>query len=301
MGLDSLQAMTLVAEISCHIPVNLSVLDMLREPTVEHIASCIQRLQAETAADAEGTESAGPAAKESGSAVYPLSTQQREWYRLWRDDPDNIKNNISMVFSFSPLVDLQRLKVALERVIALHPQMNGSVEDAALPRWVRHDDAPPAIEVCLLSEEEFVKKQAGFARGFDLFHGPLYRMAICKTPAAVSLLIDMFHIICDGVSVTILLRDLARFYRGEAVKKEDWTGFDESAYCVEAGTNAEARRFHAFYEKQFAPFVTPAGSPGTRITAPLHKALAAMQGGRCRFFHTASTTPSCTSFAAHTR
>ncbi len=54
-----------------------------------------------------------------------------------------------------------------------------------------------------------------FIKAFDLAKPPLMRAGLIEIePARHVLVVDMHHIISDGVSVNILMKDLSRIYEG---------------------------------------------------------------------------------------
>lgn len=57
---------------------------------------------------------------------------------------------------------------------------------------------------------------ASFVRRFDLAKAPLFRIGLLKLEEnRHMLLFDMHHLISDGVSIGIILEELARIYKGE--------------------------------------------------------------------------------------
>ena len=57
-----------------------------------------------------------------------------------------------------------------------------------------------------------------FIRSFDLGKAPLFRAKMVKAKDKNYLLIDMHHIIADGVSMSILIKEFAQLYNGESLK-----------------------------------------------------------------------------------
>jgi amino acid adenylation domain-containing protein/non-ribosomal peptide synthase protein (TIGR01720 family) len=77
---------------------------------------------------------------------------------------------------------------------------------AELPlRHIELDDDDPRIA------DQFLRQDR--ERGFDMIGGPLIRAALIETPSQSSLLLTMHHLIVDGWSGAILLRELGTLYR----------------------------------------------------------------------------------------
>ena len=67
-----------------------------------------------------------------------------------------------------------------------------------------------------MSEAELEAYKQEFVRPFNLSKGPLYRMEIVETEACVYLLMDVHHLVADGASVDIMLRQLCSAMEGHA-------------------------------------------------------------------------------------
>lgn len=128
-------------------------------------------------------------------------------------------------------LDVARLQGALDAVVARHdslrarfPMVEGApvqaVADALrLPLEVRRVTA--AIDACAFEAEARTHAQAMAGQPFDLSAGPLARVQLLQSGDGGAMLVAVFHhIICDGASLDVFLRDLARAYdeigRGEA-------------------------------------------------------------------------------------
>ncbi len=72
-------------------------------------------------------------------------------------------------------------------------------------RHIELDDDDPRIA------DQFLRQDRD--RGFDMIGGPLIRAALIETPSQSSLLLTMHHLIVDGWSGAILLRELGTLYR----------------------------------------------------------------------------------------
>ena len=66
-----------------------------------------------------------------------------------------------------------------------------------------------------VSPEEFHKLSEHLVQPFALFHQPLFRARVFRSDGILYLFMDMHHTISDGVSLGILLEDIAKAYRQE--------------------------------------------------------------------------------------
>lgn len=156
-----------------------------------------------------------------GVETFPLSfAQERLWFSE-QLDPGTSQFTISSALRVTGRLHEDRLRSALARLVARHEAMrtrfvdrgNGPVQEVLdrieLPLQVIDvADRPAALDGIV----------AGHANtGLDLATAPALRIALVQLGGDQSvLLIAMHHIICDGVSAEILLRDLTAFYAAEA-------------------------------------------------------------------------------------
>jgi hypothetical protein len=79
-----------------------------------------------------------------------------------------------------------------------------------------HDVVDLKIQYYPLSQVGSREIIGDFLRPFELSRAPLGRVGLIEeSPARYILMIDMHHIITDGISMEILIRDFAGLYRGE--------------------------------------------------------------------------------------
>ena len=71
---------------------------------------------------------------------------------------------------------------------------------------------------------------ASLIRPFDLQKDLLFRSAVIRSAAGVTLFLDIHHIIFDGTSISLLLAHIDRAYRGETLAPEVFTAND---YAIE--------------------------------------------------------------------
>ncbi|ODN72164.1 non-ribosomal peptide synthetase [Methylobrevis pamukkalensis] len=152
-----------------------------------------------------------------GANAEPLLSfaQQRQW-ALARLEPENPFYNMPVAVRLTGTPDLPRLAIAFEHLADRHEMLRSRYPDAGGKPSV---DVLPRLSVSLgvravPAEELEAALLAEARRPFDLAAGPLFRVAVFSpAPGAHVLLLVLHHIIADALSMTILLRDLARICR----------------------------------------------------------------------------------------
>ncbi|MFG2595291.1 amino acid adenylation domain-containing protein [Streptomyces sp. NPDC048462] len=116
------------------------------------------------------------------------------------------------------LVDPDRLRAALQLLLDRHPLLRASfrqlpggevvqrlTDHVTLP-WQEADTAETALDDVLRADR---------ARPFDLARPPLLRATLVRDGHRHRLLLTLHHIVADGWSVSVLLRELTAAYRGD--------------------------------------------------------------------------------------
>ncbi|MGG0119834.1 plipastatin non-ribosomal peptide synthetase PpsD, partial [Bacillus subtilis] len=104
---------------------------------------------------------------------------------------------------------------AFKELIKRHESLRTSFEQDAGGDPVQriHDEVPFTLQTTVLGERTEQESAAAFIKPFDLSQAPLFRAQIVKvSDERHLLLVDMHHIISDGVSVNILIREFGELY-----------------------------------------------------------------------------------------
>ena len=159
----------------------------------------------------EGNISGGQAeavAEKAGDSV-PLSASQSGIYVDCMKSPDATTYNIPSVISFSPDTEAEEIKKAVTRVLAAHPSIyvHFDIVDNQVMS-VRDEISDPEIPVLEMTDEECEKYKDDFVKAFHLNRGPLFDFAIVKTNSDIKLFADFHHLVFDGFSMSLFLKEL---------------------------------------------------------------------------------------------
>ena len=159
-------------------------------------------------------------ARERSGPVAALFAQQRLWF-FDQLEPNSASYNIPIVLRISGKLNAAALESSLAEVVRRHEALRTSfalVE--GVPVQVVHDIDGwhlPLIELNTMPEPEreaeiFMKNEA--VRPFDLQAGPLFRATLLQLAAEEHvLLLTMHHIVSDGWSMSVLVREAATLYQ----------------------------------------------------------------------------------------
>ncbi|MCP5105825.1 MAG: AMP-binding protein, partial [bacterium] len=201
LGGSSLKAIGMISRVHRQMNVKLPLTEVFRVPTIRALARLIE--------DSAGDDYAAiePAPQMD---YYPLSSAQKRLYILQQLEPELTVYNMPMVFTMftdGGEPDIERLERTFKKLIQRHECLRTSfIMHDGHPVQRIHDHAPFKIETPTIIND--------FIRSFDLAAAPLMRMGILSGENPL-LMVDMHHIISDGVSHGILIADFFALYNGE--------------------------------------------------------------------------------------
>ena len=175
--------------------------------------------------------------------AYPLTQTQGGIFVECAANPKSTIYNIPFLFRLDETVDLQRLKKAVEMTVEAHPYIKTTLHmDENGDIWQkRGDEAPFEVVVRdLLDEETLVKP-------YELMDGRLFRIELYDTPGGKYLFMEFHHIISDGTSCGIFIRDINRAYAGEQPQCESFSGYEAALVEQKALQGGEYVSAKAYY------------------------------------------------------
>ena len=215
LGGDSIKAVLL--QDACN-ALRLAAMDIFEGRTPASIAGRLEARGAEGPRAADAFEGC-----DGTPAPRKLTDSQLGIYLECVQNPAATMYNIPCRFRFpnGAGVDAGRLPDAIRAVVDAYPVFRtktGMLDGE--PALIPDGTLPCEIPVKRAREQDMDAIGRAFVRPFDLASGPLFRFEIDRTEEADYLFMDIHHIIFDGASADVFLRQLARAYALEPLQPE---------------------------------------------------------------------------------
>ncbi len=208
LGGHSLKAINIAAKINKELNVSVPLREMFMTPTIKGLANYVKGTKQSVYSRIEPVEK---------SEYYPLSSAQKRMYTLQQFEENNISYNMPMIMTLEGELDKTKLEETFDKLIQRHEALRTSFEVIeGEPVQIANKEISFEIEYTEADKEKAKKIAAEFVKAFDLSKAPLFRVALTKINEQEHILmIDMHHIISDGVSMGILTKEFIELYDGK--------------------------------------------------------------------------------------
>ncbi|UCH92294.1 MAG: amino acid adenylation domain-containing protein [Candidatus Aminicenantes bacterium] len=281
LGGDSLKAMTVTSRIHKELKANIPLAEFFKYPTISSLAKYINQA-------AGPYISVYPLEKKE---YYPLTPAQQRLYFLRELDRENTVYNLLMVLAANKAIEKAKLETAIKQLIARHESLRTSFRmmNDQLVQQI-HEKVEFEIQFLATEDTEDKeeknyklqitnykqntkyklqntnKKEAGthhpsfliphsFSRPFDLSRAPLLRVGILKTREQTAekhiLLVDMHHIISDGISINLLINEFMKVYKGENLPPREIQYKDFAGWQTHKKQQEKIHRQELYWKNQW--------------------------------------------------
>ncbi|MBH5318588.1 amino acid adenylation domain-containing protein [Paenibacillus sp. GSMTC-2017] len=209
LGGHSLKAAALVSKLQEKFGVHVPLRQLFLYPTVESIANLIS---------SEQVEKHQPIVRQAAAPFYPMSRAQRRQYMLGMIAGNTTMYHVPFALQIRGKLDIKQLEKAFKSLIARHESLRTTFHFAEGEfRQIVHGDVAFVLEKITVDDgSSFDPKR--FMKPFDLEKAPLLRAGIYSIDHECHLLmLDMHHIVTDGMSTQVLVNELSQLYSGNVL------------------------------------------------------------------------------------
>ena len=209
LGGQSLKATIVISKIHKALNKEVPLKVLFMSPTIKGLSSYLQNAQEKLYSNIERLPQ---------KEYYEASSAQKRMYVLQQFDSSSTAYNMPAIFQVEGEVSKERVEEVLQELVNRHEALRtyfetieGDIVQKVNSTYVF------AMEYKAVCEDINLVAKA-FVRSFDLGKAPLFRALMVESKYKTYLLIDMHHIISDGVSVSILIKEFASLYNGEILE-----------------------------------------------------------------------------------
>lgn len=228
-GLTSISAIKLAVQVNKRYGVALDSKSLVKSGTLQSIENEIlaAMLNGQSATQQKTEKDSSLYTLNSSLKSVPLSYAQTGVYFECLKNPTSTIYNIPYLLTYPAGTDADRLAECVKQVVGQHPELSVhfTTEGDTIVQTTE-GSVPVEIPFSVMKKEELDEYKNEFVRPFNLQKAPLYRFEIVKTDDTVHLLMDIHHLVFDGGSADLLIRQIGTALEGKPVEKETYTYLD---------------------------------------------------------------------------
>ena len=219
----------------------IKVTDLFEHETAEELATIL-----------EGTkDDAGePIPTVEEKEFYPMSSTQRRMYLLWQMDKQGTAYNLPVIMKMTGEIDPDGVINAVKKIIQRHEILRTAFvekDGELVQKIISADNAKYDIaytEDTRSKDEELISK---FIKPFDLEKGETVRVELVRISDGWLLMTDVHHIVSDGMSGGIFIKEFANIYNGEVIELQPRQYKDYSEWMRSRDLSIQA----SYWKEQF--------------------------------------------------
>ena len=225
LGADSLAIIRFVSEIYSKMNIRISIQDVYSHCCIKDLAQFMSNLK---------TEKVSNIKKHKEASYYPVSSAQRRIFYTVNMEPNNLAYNTPFGLVFHKKPNIKKLESCIKKILNSHDAFktyfyleNNDVVQRLLP------SVDFKLKVCDYKNDKFIQP-------FNLAKAPLAHIELDHYDNKYLLQLDIHHIICDGSSISIFIKELCDLYNNKEVK---FSKIDYIDYSVSEKINKEDEKY----------------------------------------------------------
>ena len=244
IGGHSLKATIAVNQIEARTGCRLTLQEFLQGGTVENLAVLIEE---------KGTNDYQPIPKAEKKETYEATSAQKRIYLVHELEPEETAYNIPAVLKVGTRLDKEKVTGVFQKLQQRHEALRSRfvTEDGILMQYIEQE-ASFVIEyeeTKSLDSQEIRKSVEKFIRPFSLDCAPLFRAKLVQSMEESILMIDLHHIIADGISMAILQKEFSDLYNGTGALADGGIDYhDYSEWMAKRDMNGQRKYWVDMYE-----------------------------------------------------
>jgi len=243
-GVSSIGSIKLCSLLAEELGIPVQIRNLRKYPTVRKLEEFVKKsrgAESEKAEEVTGSQYA---------ADHPISKTMEGIFTECISKPDSTFYNVPYLVKLSPEIDEERLKNALVSAVEAHPYMKTELFtdlDGRIRQHRKINDTFSADRIKLVEAKSIDAIKDKLVKPFKITDSTLFEISLIHADG-LYLFLNFHHIITDGTSIFIFLRDVESAYAGGNVIEEKYSGFDVAEDEQRARTKedlADAKEYYA--------------------------------------------------------
>lgn len=282
LGGDSIHAMRAINLINKHLGIKVEISELLKHPTIERFADYFHHVYLNREKGKNIFAAIGSAGQRE---AYPLSSAQKRLFILNQAENENTDYNWPIILILKGVLDRNRLEKAFKELTARHEALRtafGFMDGEPVQRIYGKIE----VEISYIaSEREKVQKIIEDSiRPYDLEQIPLFRIVLIELDSKEHIMLfDMHHIVSDGISTDILIREFSSLYNGSTLPPVKIQYKDYACWQHESMRSEYMKKQEGYWLSKLCSLhytelpkknaVSPAKKDGAEIRLPIDEGL----------------------------
>ncbi len=248
LGGDSLKAITMIARVHKELNTDVPLTEFFEGPTIRRLAEYVSGAE-------KGTRPLPLIPNADKKEHYALSSAQKRLFLLENLGNTGTAYNIFSSVNIDGPLDVERLEETFQTLVRRHESFRTSFHlIGGEPAQRIHRDLELEVEHFDLpgNRGETMEIVEGFVCPFDLARPPLLRVGLVKTGEEKHILmVNMHHIVSDGVSMVNFIKEFTLLYAGEPLPPLTLQYKDFSEWQNILLTSGEMEKQENYWLEQF--------------------------------------------------
>lgn len=244
LGGHSIIAVRLIHNIQQQFSVSINLRKIFEYATIARQAKLVEQSR---------TRNSDVIVKVEDREFYPASSAQEGLFYEHMLDKNALGYNIYSAYRINGDVDVDRIANVFQILIDRHESLRTgfTLKDERIVQYIR-EKVDFRLNVITTGRHESAKDAfENFVQPFDLSNPPLLRCSLLLNEKHGNFLfVDIHHIVCDGISLNILMNDFKSIYKGQHLQPLELRYVDYACWQKEKSSVLESQR--EFWMKQLS-------------------------------------------------
>lgn len=244
-GGHSIRAMELAFNVEKEFNLNIPMVKILNNPTIRELCEIIDSVEPRLETEATNTVA---------SLSYPASSAQQRLYMLHEMARENLSYNLPSFYQYKGEFHREQFIKAIELLLIRHESLRTTFlirEQELLQKINENIDINSYFQEKHISSDTLYQEMQQFIRNFDLIEGPLFRIQLVHCEHRHYIFLDMHHIVTDGISSNIIIRDFISLFAEEKLPSLIYQYKDYTAWQKEFLNSPSFRVQEQYWLEQF--------------------------------------------------